>query len=160
MIVGHPRLPQLSPAANKRVKLVREEAGNGLRAAFIDRMLRAKSKRNSASIMRVLKSAPALLKLVSIDDRSNATLRYVDVLAWEYMCALPTAEFETLIGAIEEKARRVFRGDAASVSARTQQWLTEARDRATQGIVGERIPLSVAAKLTSQIGCNGVVPSR
>jgi len=134
------RLPEISPEGRRRIAQARKEAQSFLKQAFVELAARAKVKR--AHNKRTLKDRRTLLKDASRDNRNTAMLLYLDAIAWEYMCTRSGAEFETLIGAIGEKAQRKFNGDIQAVSARTLAWIDEARDRTKNGI-DEHIPLRI-----------------
>ena len=137
-------LPKLSQEAHKRIKQALEEAQARLRNAVLERALKAKLK--PASINKRLNDRKTLLRYCSIDLRTSAAVQYLDAMAWEYMTSMSATEFGALIGEISEKVSRAFDIDGVVVNARNQHWIDEARDRAANGISGERIPLRIDSK--------------
>ena len=96
-------------------------------------------------IERALKDARAHVRPRSAgpDDSRVAVQHYFDAIAWEYLCTRSAAEFGELIDAIGEEATRAFDVDKESVADRGRHWLDEARERASNGIVGEKIPVRI-----------------
>lgn len=80
------------------------------------------------------------------DDKNTAVLHYFDAMAWEYLSITSAAEFELLIGVISEHAESTFDGDSGALRDRKIHWVLEARERAANGIVCDKIPIRINPK--------------
>jgi hypothetical protein len=97
-------------------------------------------------IARALNDAGASLKGTSnpAENQTSAMLHYFDAMAWEYMITRAVPDFEALADAVCEKAMATFNGSADVLGNRKRHWITEARERAANGITGERIPIRLS----------------
>jgi hypothetical protein len=95
-------------------------------------------------IERALTDAQAHLKgSIHAEDNDTAMIHYFDGMAWEYIVTRPAAAFEALVDRIGEKASAIFNGRPDVLSDRKQYWIAETRERAANGIEGEKLPVNV-----------------